>query len=314
MRSKAKKIPNLLYVATSWLRMLAPRTLRRRQRTLLLRGWQQRTDAEEIRRRVAYYCQTPLSAGEGRVEARKIWPGRYNSAYVYDIQGFLRAWPARTQLNFFSGDTLENPREATLIKTRRLDSLSPLATIMNMDRRRHFLKVADAIPFDEKIDLLFFRGAVKGKPRRIRMMEMWADADFTDFGDTATDWRSPWSAPPVTITDHFRYRFILCLEGNDVCSALQWVMASGCVPVMPRPTVEGWLMHGLLEPGRHYIEIAPDFSDLGDKMRYYRSHPEEARLISEESRKWAERFGDPRRERIISHLVLARYFGSEIQY
>lgn len=63
----------------------------------------------------------------------------------------------------------------------------------------------------------------------------------------------------MSIPEHFKYKFILALEGYDMASSLQWIMASGCVPVMPKPTVEGWLMHSQLVAGRHYIEIAPTF-------------------------------------------------------
>lgn len=308
MKAQAKKIPNFPYVCLSLWRMMLPRVIRRLQRRLLLRGWERRPDAEDIRERVNYYCQYPLGKNDGELEAREITPWRFNSKYVFDLQSFLHGWPGRRRLNFFSGDTIENPDVPTIIKTRRLDSKASLSTLFNMDYRRHFMKVVDPVPFAEKEDVLFFRGAVSHKPHRIRMMEMWADAPFTDFGDTSTDWESPWKRPMVKVTEHFRYRYILCPEGNDVCSSLQWVMASECVPVMTRPTVEGWLMHGKMEAGVHYVEIAPDYSDLQEKMEYYFAHPEEAEAISRNSQVWAERFADRRRERIISHLVLERYF------
>lgn len=305
---------NFLHVVKSLWRMALPRWVRRMQRHLLLTGWQNRPDAAEIRERVGYYAPEPLPEGEGEVRAGSIHLWKYNSHYVYDLQSFLRSWPSGTKLNFFSGDTWENPDRHTLIKTRRLDGKARNCTLLNMDSRRHFMnRVEDRIPFEEKENKLFFRGAVKGKPRRIRMMEMWGDAAFTDFGDTSLDWKSPWSAPPVSIPDHFRYRFILCLEGNDVCSSLFWVMASGCVPVMTKPHVEGWLMHGKLVAGVHYIELSEDFSDLEQKIRYYIGHPQEARLISENSKKWAQQFLDNKKERIISHLVLERYFGTVIK-
>ena len=308
-KPKARRVGNLRYILLALWRMALPRRVRRMQRSMLLKGWETRPDADEIRRRVAFYCQVPDSTalGETSVKGSDIRLGRegYGSKYVFDLQQFLRAWPGNSRLCFFSGDTYENPTVPTVIKTRRIDSLAPLSTILNLDRRRHFLKVVDPIPFMEKKDLLLFRGAISHKPRRIEMMERWADAPFAD---TSTDERSRWSTEPISIEEHFRYRYILCLEGNDVCSALQWVMASGCVPVMPRPTVEGWLMHSLLVAGEHYVEIAADYSDLGEKMEWLRTHPEEGVRISEASRRWAKRFDDPKREKIISHLVLAEYF------
>lgn len=304
---KVRRTPNLHYALAGIWRMMLPRFVRRWQRSLLLRGWERRADADEIRGRVDFYCRRPLGDCVGSLEAHDIRLGKFNSGYVYDLQSYLRSWPGRTRLNFLSGDTWENPDVPTVMKARRLDALTPNVTLISMDKRRHFMRVRDNVPFGDKIPKLFFRGAIKGKPLRLKMMEMWADADFADFGDTATDWTSKWSKPFVDIPTQFRYRFILCPEGNDVCSSLQWVMASGCVPVMPRPTVEGWLMHSAMKPGVHYIEVAPDYSDLGDKMAWYISHPEDARHISEASSEWARKFDDPVRERIISHLVLMKY-------
>ena len=312
VKPQARRVGNLRYILLALWRMALPRRVRRMQRSMLLRGWETRPDADEIRRRVAFYCQVPEGTvlGETSVKGCDIRLGveGYGSKYVFDLQQFLRAWPGDSRLCFFSGDTYGNPTVPTVIKTRRIDSLAPLSTILNLDRRRHFLKVVDPIPFMEKKDLLLFRGAISHKPRRIKMMERWADAPFADFGDTSTDERSRWSTEPISIEEHFLYRYILCLEGNDVCSALQWVMASGCVPVMTRPTVEGWLMHSQLVAGEHYVEIAADYSDLGEKMEWLRTHPEEGERISEASRRWAKRFDDPKREKIISHLVLEEYF------
>ena len=111
----------------------------------------------------------------------------------------------------------------------------------------------------------------------------------------------------MKIEEHFSYKYILALEGYDVASALQWIMASNCIPVMPRPTTEGWLMHGALIPGIHYIEIADDFSDAEEQIAYYNSHPDEAKQISEASKEWARQFEDKKRESIISYLVAERY-------
>ena len=128
-----------------------------------------------------------------------------------------------------------------------------------------------------------------------------------DLGDTNRSHPSEWQTDFISVPDHFKYQFILALEGYDVASALQWIMASNCVPVMTRPAVESWLMHGRLIPGVHYIEIAPDFSDVGEKMEYYVNHPEEARKISVESKKWASQFFNRKRERLVSLLVVDKY-------
>jgi hypothetical protein len=85
-------------------------------------------------------------------------------------------------------------------------------------------------------------------------------------------------------------------------------MGSNCVPVMTAPQVTHWLMHSLLVPGKHYIEVAPDFSDLDEKLRYYNAHPQEAERIAQESKLWYSQFSNRKRERLIARLTVAQYF------
>ena len=49
------------------------------------------------------------------------------------------------------------------------------------------------------------------------------------------------------------------------------------------------LEDGLLVPGQHYVEIAPDLSDLVEKLDYFLSHPSEGREIAESGhRAWMD--------------------------
>ncbi len=66
-------------------------------------------------------------------------------------------------------------------------------------------------------------------------------------------------------------------------------------------------MHSRLVPGVHFIEIKPDFSDVGEKIKHYTDHPDEAAAISRASKEWAAQFLDRRRESIISYLVVERF-------
>lgn len=306
-----KKIAIFFYLGGA-LHSLVPRRLMIWRRRRLVKGWQQRPDADEIRRRVDFCCgpDAPFTLPEADTPTvREITPRRFQSRYAIDAMRTLDYFPAHLRLGFLQGDTHFNPGFPTVAKGRRLNMPGgENAVILKLDSIRHYLTPRDRIPFREKIPKLFFRGDIYGKPHRVEFFRRWAGNPLMDLGDTSPSHPSEWSASFVSIPDHMQYQFILALEGNDVCSALQWIMASNCVPVMTRPTVETWLMHSQLEPGRHYIEIAPDFSDVGEKIKYYTDHPEEAEMISRESKKWAARFADRGRERLISLLVMERYF------
>ena len=296
-------------VASLWRAAVLPRFIRRWQRKLCLRGWEKRTDAEEIRRRVDYYFpkQEPLSLGPEARELRKITLSASHSTYWYDLMRYLRSFSGKVRIDFIDGDTWENSDHPVFGKARRLDEKRGNVALMNLDRRRHFLKVHDPVPFMEKKPRLFFRGDVDAKENRRRFIEKWWGNPLFDLGDTSPRSATEWHKPRVSIEDHFAYRYILALEGHDVASALQWICASNCIPVMPRPTVESWLMHGAMIPGVHYIEIADDFSDAAEKIGYYNNHPEEAEAIAKASKEWAQQFADKRRENIIHYLVAQRY-------
>ena len=100
----------------------------------------------------------------------------------------------------------------------------------------------------------------------------------------------------------------MSIEGNDVASNLKWVMSSNSIAVMPRPLFETWFMEGRLIPNYHYIEVKPDFSDLLERMDYYSAHPEEAEAIIKHAHEYVDQFRNSRRERLISLLVLKKYF------
>lgn len=304
-----KRIPLLFYIS-NWFANLLPRTYWIHKRGKLLKGWEQRADADYIRDRVNLYCRLDrlYSVDDRSVSVKDVNRHNFQSRYAFDAQSALRYFPGSAKVGFIDGDIRVNPEFPSIIKCRRLNGEGEEnAVVLNLDSIRHWLNPHDNIPFEKKIPKLFFRGDIYDKPDRIRFFEQWSDNELFDLGDTNNRFPSKWHSRFVTIPEHFSYQFILALEGYDMASSLQWIMASGCVPVMPRPTVEGWLMHSKLIPGVHYIEIKSDFSDVGDKIRYYASHQEEAKKIAEESKKFIEQFKDKRREKIISILTVEKY-------
>ena len=67
-------------------------------------------------------------------------------------------------------------------------------------------------------------------------------------------------------------------------------------------------MEGRLIPNYHYIEVKEDFSDLEERLNYYIAHPDEAEAIIRHAHEWVDQFRDIKREKLISLLVLQKYF------
>lgn len=309
--NSGKKIPFLYYLGYIASYLTPPFIYKWRARHIL-NSWQSRPDAEYIRRRVDTYCQLNSKFSlpeEDSIPISKIRPGNFRSRYAIDAAKVLRYFPRHLRGRIHDADTWENPDTPTFMKARRLDKPNgENAVILNLDSIRHFQNPKDLIPFEKKKAQLFFRGDIYNKPARIEFFKKWADHPLFNLGDTNTSHPSPWQKPFCSMQDHFQYQFILALEGFDVASSLQWIMASNCIPVMTRPSAESWLMHSRMIPGKHYIEIVADFSDVGEKIEYYASHPAEAAEISRNSTEWARQFMDCDRERLISLLVAQRYF------
>ena len=67
-------------------------------------------------------------------------------------------------------------------------------------------------------------------------------------------------------------------------------------------------MEGKLIPNYHYIEIKADFSDVEERLNHYIAHPEEAEAIIQHAHEYVDQFRDSKRERLITYLVLQKYF------
>lgn len=67
-------------------------------------------------------------------------------------------------------------------------------------------------------------------------------------------------------------------------------------------------MEGTLQPNYHYIEVKEDFSDLEERLTYYIERPAEAEAIIQHAHEYVDQFLNKKREKLISLLVLKKYF------
>ena len=112
----------------------------------------------------------------------------------------------------------------------------------------------------------------------------------------------------MEISKQLQYKFIVSIEGVDVATNLKWIMSSNSLCFAQKLKYETWFMEGKLIPDFHYVLIANDFSDLGDKIDYYLAHPDEALVIIANATAWVAQFLDEQREDYIGRQVLMKYF------
>lgn len=266
-----------------------------------------------IRQRVDYYCRMqPCRMQSFDVSVRDFkFPfgqKKRHSAYFFDLYKAARRFDGDLRFNYIFGDVDYEPEIPAIVKSRPITDGVTNAVVMKLNSVRHFRRITDHVPFREKKDMLVSRNVVR-QPHRMRFMEKTISDPMCNVGKINVDGgHEEWLRPYMTESEQLDYKFIACIEGNDVATNLKWVMQSNSLAVMPRPRFETWFMEGMLLPGVHYVEVKDDYSDLHEQMQHYISHPEEAEQIIENAHAWMRQFFDSRMERLIQTAVLGEYF------
>lgn len=312
--SYKRKSVKFVYYLTESLHMFTPGAFFRFRRKRLLEQIQRREDKDCILARAGYYNklsqETPLPADAKVVGRYHVLRERHMRVYVFDASHYLKYFNPRLRFLTLPGDITHIPDYPSLTKSRPIEGDNQNSVVLLMDKPRHFIFVNDPVPFRKKKDIILFRGETDGKPHRQRFLDMYQDHPMCDLGETNLNKPKvrKYYRKPLTRRQHLDYKFIVSLEGVDVASNLKWVMSSNSIAVMPRPKYETWFMEGTLKPDYHYIEIKPDYSDLIEKCSYYIAHPEEAEKIIAHAHEYVSQFLDRKREKLVSLLVLDKYF------
>lgn len=301
----------LVYYASAFGGLAVPRVFFEKRRERLLRN-AIIYNSDEINFRVNYYNKLSLQKepiGQQSIVMDDFKYGIKPSAYFFDTYKYLRYFPSECRFSYLFGDVTTVPSVPSFVKSRPIGNNNHNSIILKLDAARHFNFIHDPIPFRKKKNRLIGRSNVYQLHREL-FLEKYFEHPLCDLGQVNSQGggREQWVKPKMTLAEHLKYKFILCLEGNDVATNLKWVMSSNSVAVMPRPTYETWFMEGTLKPGVHYIEISPDYADVEEKLGYYIEHPGEAEQIIENAHQYVKKFQDKKKEKLISLLVLQKYF------
>lgn len=172
----------------------------------------------------------------------------------------------------------------------------------------------DMFSWKDKIHKMVFRGATTGpivsskeKTSRYEIINRFANCSWTDFGfnqiisNTKTDPNWPTHKKQIltltrksmTVKEMLKYRFILCIEGNDISTAFGWVLSSNSVPIHPYPFMfESWFFQGL-KPWVHFIPCKLNGSDLEQLMKWTQENDAECQKIAKRGREHMKRMLNP---------------------
>lgn len=302
--------------------LFVPRAWYRHQRETILGGLDE-DERAVVAQRVAYYnkLSPPVSIGDATTVGHYHFPIRKRnyqgtmtrlSTFFFDLFNVLKYFPSDRRFLCELGDVTEVPAKPAFVKSRPIGEHNANAVVLKLNAHRHFKFVTDNTPFREKKDMLVSRTTwCNARPWRRRFCEMFVDHPMCDVGKSRPEPNEDFQKSVkgyMSREEQMRYKFIACIEGNDVATSLKWVMSSNSVAVSPPMRYETWFMEGRLIPGYHYIEVRPDYSDLIDKLHYYIDHPAEAEAIIAHAHEWVRQFLSPRLELATQLAVADKYF------
>ena len=266
-------------------------------------------DVDYIQKRVDYYNGLPdgTTLPSTAPELSQLTLGKKLKVYYFDSYEYTRFFNPQLKAEFLFGDIIHIPEVPSFVKSRPIKGDNSNSIVLKLDKIRHFRLINDTKQFINKKNMLVSRGQVY-QPHRKRFLEMYFQHPMCNIGqiNVADDRR--YLVGRMTVDEHLDYKFILCLEGNDVASNLKWVMSSNSLAVMPAPTYETWFMEGALIPNYHYVLIKDDYSDLEERLIYYSEHTDEALKIIENAHQFVHQFRNKKQEDLISLLVIKKYF------
>lgn len=269
-------------------------------------------DNEYIQTRLNYYnkLNTNFSLPESSktIQEFKLSRIKKESVYYFDLLEYLRYFNKNSKILYQFGDITTVPEFPSFIKSRPIEGDNSNSILMNLNKIRHFIYVNDSIQFKNKQNILFWRGKIFQSHRKYFMSKFY-NHPLCNVGQTNTKKceNLVWIKEKVTISDHFKYKFILTIEGNDVASNLKWVMSSNSLSFMVKPKFETWFMEGTLIPNFHYVLLKDDYSDLEEKIEYYSQNIREAEFIIHNANEYVNQFKNKELERIIALNVIDKY-------
>lgn len=302
------------YYLKSYLRLWLPTSVYRKKLNRILANAKQ-YDGKLLEQRVGYYNKMLKPVGlPGNAETIGTYfkyPPKKSKVYFFDTYEYIRYFNPNFRFFSIPGDVVKIPLYPSIVKSRPILGDNENSVLLNLNKIRHFLFVNDDIATEDKLSQLVWRGnAFIRRTNRTSFLQKYYGHPMCNIGkvNKSHDYSDQWLVSRMTICEQLKYKYILCLEGNDVATNLKWVMSSNSVAVMPRPKFETWFMEGTLIPNVHYIQIADDYSNLEEKIHYYEKRPAELQQIINNAHRHVSQFLDADNEDIIALLVLQKYF------
>jgi len=243
---------------------------------------------------------------------------------IYDNKLKLLLIKTNNQNKFFDychGDIEErhNTKVLTLCKNRcNGNSNSIILRCLEFFRHwDHYYMRPNDIPFENKKNIVFWRGTTTGQPNRhgnrFELVERWfnktnhIDVGFSFICQGKENYQN-YVKGSCDINSFLEHKYILSVEGNDKDSGINWKLNSNSLVLMSKPRVTSWLMETTLIPDYHYVLLKDDFSDLEEKMNWCNNNQDKCKEIIQNANTFMSQFSDKEKEEQLEIDVINKYF------
>lgn len=267
-------------------------------------------DAEEMNERLNYYnkLRSPFLLDSNSKTFAQVHRKDLQSFYYFDFKQYIRYFPIGSVFDYKFFDFRGITSQPSFVKSRKISQDNENCILLRLATVRHFNFVNDRRSFESKKNIAVFRGPCHQKHRKV-FLESCYLLPKTDIGDTRKSVQSEKTYKPfMSIANQLEYKFIISVEGNDVATNLKWIMSSNSLCFMTKPQCETWFMEGSLVPDFHYVLLKDDYSDLVEKIDYYTQNTKAGLEIIKNAQTYVSQFQDPRKEKLLSLLVMKKYF------
>lgn len=249
-----------------------------------------------------------------------------NAYYLQDLRQITKPFPDSVSLPVQCGDALRKRDESIFIKARKINDKRSI--LLKLNNKRHWKDYKHVIEYDrpwsDKVDDVVWRGGNTGFSSgqvRLEFVKKYFNTFNIGFSEIINNLSKnnldkvtydsiceKYVVGKLSMQEQLKYKFIVSLEGNDVSTGLKWIMNSNSVPIMKKPSVETWMMEGLLEPFVHYLPLNDDMSNLPDLINWGKNNPNECMKIARNGQVFMSQFNNEEREMNLQRMIIMNYF------
>jgi hypothetical protein len=159
LRIDLKKNTKLFYYIKQFYRLLIPDNLYKKKLEKLV---SEQTLQNNILNRVNYYFkyQDTFTLSNNALTIEEFIKTEKKKTYYFDLLEYLRYFDKKFKIDYLFGDITTVPPTPTLLKSRPIEGENKNSILMKLNKIRHFIFVDDKRSFEEKKNMLVWRGNV----------------------------------------------------------------------------------------------------------------------------------------------------------